>query len=278
MKAFIERMFHLEANNTTVRIELLGGMTTFMTMSYIIFVQPALLSGTGMDRGAVMVATCLASAIATLFMGLLARYPIALAPGMGLNVFFAVTVCGVMGHSWNVALGAVFISGVLFFILSVLKVWDKLVNAVPNSMKHAIAVGIGLFITLIGLEYGGIVVDTPGSYIGIGDMTSKPVILVLVGVVVTASEAYSPSSWLRRHAAMTASQRWSKTRSSAIRSMAAWVVPPGEATFSRSTSGGSPDSNIIRAAPRQACFAKMSACCRGSPARTPASVSASTKK
>ncbi|MFC2158452.1 NCS2 family permease [Acidobacteriota bacterium] len=186
MKSFLDQFFKLKENKTSVRVELLGGMTTFMTMSYIIFVQPALLSSTGMDRGAVMVATCISSALATLLMGLLARYPIALAPGMGLNVFFAITVCGVMGYSWQIALGAVFISGTVFILLSILKVWDKLVNAVPNSLKHAIAVGIGLFITLIGLEYGGIVVDTPGSYIGIGDLTSRPVILVLVGVIVIA--------------------------------------------------------------------------------------------
>ncbi|MCK4336802.1 MAG: NCS2 family permease, partial [Candidatus Aminicenantes bacterium] len=146
MKAFFERVFKLEENNTTVRIELLGGMTTFMTMSYIIFVQPAILSSTGIDRGAVMFATCIASALATLLMGLLAKYPIALAPGMGLNLFFAVTVCGVMGYSWQVALGAVFISGVIFMILSALGLWEKLVNSVPASLKHAIAVGIGLFI------------------------------------------------------------------------------------------------------------------------------------
>jgi len=187
MKAFLERVFKLEENNTTIRIELLGGMTTFMTMSYIIFVQPAILSSTGIDRGAVMFATCVASALATLLMGLLAKYPIALAPGMGLNLFFAVTVCGMMGYTWQVALGAVFISGVLFLILSVFGVWKTLVDSVPDSLKHAIAVGIGLFIALLGLEYGGIVVDRPGVFIGLGDLTSKPVLLVLAGVLVTAA-------------------------------------------------------------------------------------------
>jgi AGZA family xanthine/uracil permease-like MFS transporter len=186
MKAFFERVFKLEENNTTVRIELLGGLTTFMTMSYIIFVQPAILSSTGIDRGAVMFATCAASALATLLMGLIAKYPIALAPGMGLNLFFAVTVCGVMGYSWQIALGAVFISGVIFLVLSALGLWEKLVNSVPASLKHAIAVGIGLFIALLGLEYGGIVVDTPGVFIGLGDLTSKPVLVVLAGVIVTA--------------------------------------------------------------------------------------------
>lgn len=187
MTSFLDRMFQLRENSTSVRTEILGGITTFMTMSYIIFVQPAVLSSTGIDRGAVMVATCISSALATLLMGLLAKYPIALAPGMGLNLFFAITVCGVMGYSWQVALGAVFISGTLFVILSALGVWEKLVNAVPTSLKYAIAVGIGLFIALIGLEFGGIVVDTPGVFIGIGDVTSKPVLLVLGGVVITSA-------------------------------------------------------------------------------------------
>ena len=183
MKDFLNRAFSLVENKTSVRTELIGGVTTFMTMSYIIFLQPALLSSTGMDKGAVMVATCVSSALATLLMGLLAKYPIALAPGMGLNVFFAVTVCGVMGYSWQVALGAVFISGTLFLILALFKVWGRLVASVPDSLKHAIAVGIGLFIALIGLEYGGIVVDDPAAYVGIGDLTSKPVMLVLFGVL-----------------------------------------------------------------------------------------------
>ncbi len=164
-------------------MEMLGGTTTFMTMSYIIFVQPAVLSAAGMDKGAVMFATCISSALATLLMGILAKYPIALAPAMGHNVFFAVIVCGTMGYSWQVALGAVFISGTIFVILSALGVWDTLVASVPDSLKHAIAVGIGLFIALIGLEYGGLVVDAPGVLIGLGDLTSKPVALVLLGVV-----------------------------------------------------------------------------------------------
>ncbi|MGD2294797.1 MAG: NCS2 family permease [Candidatus Aminicenantes bacterium] len=186
MKDFLEHTFKLAENHTSVRTELVGGVTTFMTMSYIIFLQPALLSSTGMDSGAIMVATCISSALATLLMGLLAKYPIALAPGMGLNVFFAITVCGTMGYTWQVALGAVFISGTIFLILSLFKVWGRLVASVPDSLKHAIAVGIGLFIALIGLEYGGIVVDDPAAYVGMGDLTSKPVILVLFGILLTA--------------------------------------------------------------------------------------------
>ena len=186
MKSRLDRIFKLEENQTSVRTELLGGATTFMTMSYIIFVQPAILAAAGMDKGAVMFATCVSSALATLLMGLIARYPIALAPAMGHNVFFAVTVCGVMGYSWPVALGAVFISGTIFIILACFGLWGKLVAAVPDSIKHAISVGIGMLIALIGLEYGGIVVDNPGTLVGLGDLASKPVLLVLVGVALTA--------------------------------------------------------------------------------------------
>lgn len=186
MRKWIDNFFKLEENQTSIRAEAGGGLTTFMTMSYIIFLQPAVLSVAGMDEGAVMVATCVSAALATLLMGLLAKYPIALAPAVGHNVFFAVTVCGTMGYSWQVALGAVFISGSIFLILSILKVWEKLVAAVPDSLKHAIAVGIGLFISFIGLEYGGLVVDDPVVLIRIGDLTSRPVILVLFGLVLTA--------------------------------------------------------------------------------------------
>ncbi|TRZ93113.1 NCS2 family permease [bacterium] len=186
MKAWLQRCFKLRENGTTVRNELLGGATTFMTMSYIIFVQPAILSMTGMDKGAVMVATCLSSALATLLTGLLAKYPIAQAPAMGHNIFFAVIVCGTLGYSWQVALGANFISGCIFIILAVIGVWGTVVEAVPMCLKFGIAVGIGLLIALIGLQYGGIVVDTPGVMVGIGDLTSKPVVLALLGLAMTA--------------------------------------------------------------------------------------------
>lgn len=181
-----DRYFRLRENHTTVRTEFLGGATTFMTMSYIIFVQPAILSQAGMDKGAVMAATCIASAVATLLTGLLANYPIAQAPAMGHNIFFAVIVCGTMGYSWKVALGAVFISGIIQIILSCVGFYGKLVEAVPDALKHAIAVGIGLLIALIGLEYGGVVVSSPGTYVGLGELTSRPVLLVLFGVVLIA--------------------------------------------------------------------------------------------
>jgi AGZA family xanthine/uracil permease-like MFS transporter len=186
MISFLNRLFKLEENRTTVRIELLGGLTTFMTMSYIIFLQPAVLSQVGMDKGAVMVATCLASALATLLTGLLANYPIAQAPAVGHNIFFAVIVCGTMGYSWQVALGANFVSGMIFILLALFGIWGGLVASVPNALKHGIAVGIGLLIALVGLEYGGLVVDAPNVLVGLGDLTSRPVILVLFGLLLTA--------------------------------------------------------------------------------------------
>lgn len=193
MKAWLNRYFKLKENNTSITTEMVGGITTFMTMSYIIFVQPAILSAAGMDQGAVMVATCVSSAVATLLMGLLARYPIALAPAMGHNVFFAIIVCGIMGYSWQVALGAVFISGSILLILSLAGVWKTLVAAVPDSLKHSIAVGIGLLIAFVGLQYAGIVVNAPPPVPGttdilvvLGDLTSKPVLLALSGIVLTA--------------------------------------------------------------------------------------------
>jgi adenine/guanine/hypoxanthine permease len=186
MTAWVERAFKLSENGTTVRNELVGGATTFMTMSYIIFIQPAVLALAGMDKGAVMTATCIASALATLLTGLLAKYPIAQAPAMGHNIFFAVIVCGTMGYTWQVALGANFISGCIFIALALFGVWGTVVEAVPMALKFGIAVGIGLLIALSGLQYGGIVVDTPGIMIGIGDMTSRPVLLVLFGLALTA--------------------------------------------------------------------------------------------
>ncbi|HOJ27214.1 MAG TPA: NCS2 family permease [Candidatus Saccharicenans sp.] len=186
MKSWLEKTFHLQENQTDVKTEFLGGLTTFMTMSYIIFVQPAIMGGIGMNTGAVMVATCLASAIATLLTGLLSNYPIAQAPAMGHNVFFAVTVCGLMGYTWQVALGANFISGCLFTLLALLGVAGKLVDIVPDSLKQAIAAGIGLLIALIGLEYAGLVVATPGVLVGLGHLGSRPVLVALFGLVMTA--------------------------------------------------------------------------------------------
>ena len=176
--------FKLAENETTVRNEVLAGITTFLTMAYITFVNPAILSDAGMDFGAVFVATCLAAAIGTLIMGLYANYPIALAPGMGLNAFFTYGVVQGMGHAWQVALGAVFISGILFIILSVLPVREWIINAIPRGLKMAISAGIGLFLAIIALKNAGVVVDHPATLVTLGDPTSWPVILSFLGFFV----------------------------------------------------------------------------------------------
>lgn len=177
----LEQFFKLSDHQTTVKTELLAGLTTFLTMAYIIFVNPSILAATGMDQGAVFVATVLAAVIGTLIMGLYANYPVALAPGMGLNAYFTYGVVLGMGHSWQVALGAVFISGVLFLILSILPVREWIINAIPRSLKMAISAGIGLFLAIIGLKNAGIVVDHPATLVTLGDLTSGPVILACVG-------------------------------------------------------------------------------------------------
>jgi AGZA family xanthine/uracil permease-like MFS transporter len=180
----LNSLFQLEEKGTTVPREVSAGITTFATMSYIIFVQPAVLSAAGMDFGSVMVATCLASAVATVLMGLLANYPIGLAPAMGHNFFFTYTVVLAMGIAWETALGAVFISGFLFIVLSFVGLRERLINSVPEALKHGIAIGIGLLIALVGLEWAGIVVAAPGTFIGLGDLKSPPVLLSLFGLTI----------------------------------------------------------------------------------------------
>ncbi len=167
--------------------EILAGVTTFLTMAYIAFVNPNILAATGMDQGAVFVATCLAAAIGSLIMGLWANYPIALAPGMGLNAFFAFTVVLGMGHSWQTALWAVFIAGVLFFILSVFKVREWIINAIPHGLKLSIAAGIGLFLALIGLKSAGIVVGSEATLVTMGDLSQLIVLLAIGGFLVMAA-------------------------------------------------------------------------------------------
>ena len=180
----LERLFHLNENRTTVRTELLAGVTTFLAMAYIIFVQPAVLNAAGMDFGAVMVATCLASAFATILMGLLANYPIAVAPAMGHNFFFAFTVCVAMKVPWRIALGAVAIAGTLFILTAAIGLRERLIVAIPASLKHAIAVGIGLLVALIGLQWGGLVADSPGTLVTLGKLSSPPALLTLFGLLV----------------------------------------------------------------------------------------------
>lgn len=186
----LEKLFQLKAHGTTVRTEILAGVTTFLTMAYIIFVNPAMMADAGIDPGAAFVATCLAAALGSLIMGAWANYPIALAPGMGLNAFFSYTVVGSMGYSWQVALGAVFISGFLFFLLSIFKIREWVINSIPMPLRSAIAAGIGLFLALIALKSAGIVVDHPATLLGAGDMTQPAPILAALGFVVIVALAY----------------------------------------------------------------------------------------
>ncbi len=186
----LERLFKLEAHGTTVRREVVAGLTTFLTMAYIIVVNPGILSATGMDFGAVFVATCLAATIGTLIMGVWANYPIALAPGMGLNAFFAFTVVGSMGYSWQVALGAVFMSGFLFFLLSIFRIREWIINSIPHSLRFGISAGIGFFLALIALKNAGIVVDNPATLVGLGDIVSAQSLLFFGGFLLICGLSY----------------------------------------------------------------------------------------
>ncbi len=177
----LDSYFKLSAHGTTVRTEIVAGFTTFLTMAYIIFVNPAILSEAGMDRGAVFVATCIASAIGTLVMALYANYPLALAPGMGLNAYFTFSVVKGMHVPWPVALGAVFISGVAFLILSVTRIRELIVDAIPRSQKMAISAGIGLFLGIIALKNAGIVVGHPETFVTLGDLHAAPTVLAILG-------------------------------------------------------------------------------------------------
>jgi adenine/guanine/hypoxanthine permease len=186
----LERLFKLSENKTTVRTEIVAGITTFLTMAYIIFVNPDILSKAGMPFGAVFTATCVAAAIGCLLMAFVANYPIALAPGMGLNAYFAFTVVGGMKYSWQVALGCVFISGIIFLIISVLPIREWIVNAIPKSLKMAIAAGIGLFLALIALKNAGIVVGDPATLVKHGDLMSWPVLMATLGFALIVALEY----------------------------------------------------------------------------------------
>src|SRR3954471_22063996 len=182
----LQRLFKLQENGTTPGRELQAGLTTFAAMAYILAVNPQTLSATGMDRAALVTVTALTAAIATLLMALLTNYPIALAPGMGINAFFAFTICGSLGVPWQEALGMVFINGIVFLLLSVTGIREKIIEAIPHSLKIAVTCGIGLFIAFIGLKSGGIIVAHPETFVTHGDFTSAPVALCLGGIILTA--------------------------------------------------------------------------------------------
>jgi len=184
--SFLEQRFALAANGTNVRTEVIAGLTTFLTMAYIVFVQPAVLSAAGMDFGAVLTATCLATAVATLLMALLANYPIAVAPAMGHNFFFAYSVILGMHVPWRVALGGVAVAGMLFVLTSSVGLRERLITAIPASIKHAIAAGIGLLVAMIGLQWAGLIVASPGTLVTLGDLHSRPVMLATFALALTA--------------------------------------------------------------------------------------------
>jgi adenine/guanine/hypoxanthine permease len=181
----LDRYFRLTENNTTVRREMLGGVTTFMTMAYIIVVNPQMLAQTGMPAEGVLFATCFSAAIATLVMGLWANYPLALAPGMSLNAYFTYSVCLGMHVRWQTALGAVFISGVLFLVLTLSRIREQIVNGIPNSLKHSTVVGIGLFIAFVGLRNAKIVVANPATFVGLGNFSDHQVQLACFGLLLS---------------------------------------------------------------------------------------------
>ena len=182
----LERLFRLSEHDTKIRTEVLAGVTTFVTMAYIIFVNPQMMAAAGIDPGASFVATCLASALACIFMGLYANWPVGLAPGMGMNAFFTYTVVGSMGYSWQVGLGAVFLSGVLFVIISVTRLRRWMLNSIPMNLRLAMGCGVGLFIGFIGLQNGGLVVANPATILTLGDLTRPEPMLAAVGFLLIA--------------------------------------------------------------------------------------------
>lgn len=185
-RGLLQRLFGFDPQTMTLKKEIIGGITTFFTMAYILAVNPAILSETGMDSGALFTSTALAAIIATLIMSLYAKLPFVLAPGMGLNAFFAYTIVLLMGYTWQFALTAVFLEGLLFILFTVTGLRQKLVDTVPSVMHHAISAGIGLFLAFLGLKSGGVIVDNPATLITLGDLTDPGVLLTVIGLIVTS--------------------------------------------------------------------------------------------
>lgn len=186
MNNVLEKMFDLKAKKTTVGTEVLAGFTTFITMVYIIFVNPQMMAASGMDQGASFVGTCLAAAIACFIMGLYANWPVGMAPGMGLNAFFTFTVVGEMGYSWQVALGAVFLAGVIFVVMSITRLRGWMLRSISLNLRIAMAAGVGLFIGFIGLKSGGIIVANGATYLSLGDLTQPQTLLAALGFLTIA--------------------------------------------------------------------------------------------
>ena len=182
----LDSLFKLNVNGTSIKKEILAGFTTFITMSYIIFVNPQIMSSTGMDFGAVFVGTCLAASIACFIMGFVANWPVGLAPGMGLNAFFTYSVVGEMGYSWETALGAVFLSGILFFIMSATPLRKWMIDSIPTNLRIAMASGVGFFIGFIGLKNGGIIVSNNATFLSLGDFSNIETLLSALGFLLIA--------------------------------------------------------------------------------------------
>lgn len=182
----LEKLFGFNPKETTIRTEIMAGITTFLTMAYILAVNPNILGETGMDKGALFTTTVLMSALPTIFMALYAKLPLALAPGMGLNAFFAYTVCLVMGYSWQFALTAVFLEGLVFLLLTVTNLREKIVDVIPHALKNAIGAGIGLYIAFIGLQGAGIIVNNDATLVSLGNLTSGSALLGAIGIIVTS--------------------------------------------------------------------------------------------
>jgi AGZA family xanthine/uracil permease-like MFS transporter len=186
MNLMLEKLFKLKESNTSIQTELMAGFTTFITMAYIIFVNPQMMSATGMDLGASFVGTCVAAAIACIAMGFYSNWPIGLAPGMGLNAFFTYTVVGEMGYTWEIALGAVFLAGILFWIMSVTPIRQWMLESIPMNLRIAMGSGVGLFIGFIGLKNGGIIVSNEATLISIGDLLKVETLLAMLGFLLIA--------------------------------------------------------------------------------------------
>jgi len=182
----LEKIFNLKTNNTSLKREILAGITTFVTMSYIIFVNPQMMAESGMDYGASFVGTCIAASLACFFMGLYANWPVGLAPGMGLNAFFTYTVVGGMGYPWEIALGAVFWSGILFTIMSITPLRKWMLEGIPLNLRIAMGSGVGLFIGLIGLKSGGIIIGNDATLLSLGDLSDKSTLLSILGFLIIA--------------------------------------------------------------------------------------------
>lgn len=182
----LEKLFGFDPKTSTVKTEVMAGITTFLTMAYILAVNPSILGETGMDKGALFTTTVIMSALPTIFMGLYAKLPLALAPGMGLNAFFAYTVCMIMGYSWQFALTAVFLEGLVFILLTVTNLREKIVDVIPNTLKNAISAGIGLYIAFIGLKSADIIVNNDATLVSLGNLTSGSALLGVIGIVLTS--------------------------------------------------------------------------------------------